>query len=292
MKKIEYKYLILVILTSVIYCPFYIQANSTYVQSDRVSEECSSVSAPFQQDGHKYTTYLVARYAGVNEVDAYTLTYYSQYPDIDSRYDAMSVGVKYYFIPWRWRWRSDIMGVLHSLHGGKLESIITRRDLLGGLISKSLNSNAPQYWKAGLMIHALGDTYSHTKNKYLSSDQEAYGTFVGHAIHLHHPDEIARPDVFPKYVAYVNRLFDILNVNGNGDKIRLEKYLTELKNLVCKTKANCSKAERNELSLKVIEFSIDEGSFSELWFDCIHSKVVPLKKKQVQRVLNEIKNEI
>lgn len=53
--------------------------------------------APLLPDGHKYTTFLIARYAGIKQVDAYTLTYYSQYPDIDKRYEATPVALKSVF---------------------------------------------------------------------------------------------------------------------------------------------------------------------------------------------------
>jgi hypothetical protein len=291
MKIYIWKVILFGILIVVIGIPIYAQAESIYYPGE-VSKKCSSTESSrssFMQDGHKYTTYLIARYAGIDEVDAYTLTYYSQYPDIDKRYEATPVALKYLF-PWQWQWRSDIMGVLHSLHGGKRQTVLARREVLGTLISKTLKSNSQQYWQAGLMIHALADAYSHTKHQFGSLNQTAYGTVFGHALHLHHPDQIAQPEVFPKYAAYVKQLFGILSNQGKGDNVKLENYLAELKSLICKSRAICSEIKAKEMSSRIVDISKDEGSFSNEWFECIASKARPLTKIQVQAVINKIKD--
>ncbi len=92
------------------------------------------------------------------------ISYYSQYPDIDSDYAAVPVSLKYLLLPWRWKWRNDITGTLHSLHGGNHQDIIKRRIKIQKTLHETLHDPTLD-WLSGLIIHAYADSFSHTKNK-------------------------------------------------------------------------------------------------------------------------------
>ncbi len=244
----------------------------------------------FQRDGHKFTTYLVARMAGLDEPFAYALSYYSQFPDLNLKYSATWVALVHLLNPFTQEWRSDITSILHSLHGGKSQKIFVRRNILSDAVASQLTSNSPQYWKAGLLIHSFGDSYAHTKNVYGSVEEKAYGSLLGHALDFHDPDQIARPDVFPKYAAYVAHLFDSLDNNANGDKNMIRDFIAELQKYVCDS--HCSKNDIDDMSEAIIAFGNKSYSYSDDLYDCMKSELPPLQKADVQSAIDTAKNEL
>lgn len=197
----------------------------------------------FNYDGHMYTTFLVGSFADLPTQKLYILTYYSQLPDMDCRFDATHVSIVDLFLPWRWGWRRDITEELHSLHGGDDQSVKHRREALGKLIrEKLLNGDDESLKEAGLLIHAFGDSYAHTEGKFNSGHEQAYGTLYGHLLAGHHPDEIAHPDVFQKYEGYVHQLFSCLNLDPKNEikgQQYLEAYLCSLSHYVCANEKVC-----------------------------------------------------
>ena len=248
------------------------------LEPDVVAEVCASeIAQPFGPDGHLFSTLLIARYAGIDEANAYTLAYYSQYPDLDSNFKATSLFI---FAP---NWRSDVREVLHSLHGGEREAIDARREVLKNFIKDSIHQDPPNYWQAGLMIHAFADAYSHTKEPLGDPDQRAYGSVIGHLHHWKKPDQIARQKVFPKYREFAEQLYDILALGSVAGKQQLTEFLNTIEALACDGWCWGSEVDRVE------EAIYTTGSFNESWYKCIEERARPLREEEVQGVFDRVK---
>ncbi|MCH7334690.1 hypothetical protein [Acinetobacter modestus] len=232
----------------------------------------------FTETGHLNTTYKIATIAG-RPFDAKALAYFSQYPDEDKEFDAIRNAIKNK-IPFI----SDDLSQaavrkLHSLHGGDQDIILARRKSLELAIQRNLESSS-NIWKAGLLIHAYGDTFAHTKGKFGSQDEKAFGPFSGHLFHSifqDDPDNILVGDARVKYTAFVKDLFNVLKTN-DADKNALQDYITKAENTNCKTDS-CFKRE----VLGVQEFL----GFSK-FNSCMDANMKPLSNNQVLDVLNQI----
>lgn len=238
--------------------------------------------APFMKDGHIYTTLSLTDICGFDEGRQLVLSYFSQYPDIDSDYGAVPVSLKYFFIPWKWGWRDNVSGILHSLHGGSLAKI----DLFRSNIRKALEETLPDPsldWQSGLILHAFADSYSHTKHAYNSDKEKAYNVWIGHAIPSlmgRSPDEIKSPANEPKYLGYIDDLYQTLKVDESG----LEDFL-EFKNFVdqleCESRCPNFHALYNQSSI--------ESSRIDKFSECMNTTARPLTKDEVLEAINLIK---
>ena len=263
-------------------CPWAVAQDNSQLEPDVVAEVCAQEATPsFGFDGHLYSTFLIARFAGIDGTNAFTLAYYSQYPDEDSTFKATSFFIGY---P---NWRADVREVMHSLHGGGRDAIDARRAALKKFIKDSLGQDPPNYWQAGLMIHAFADSYSHTKEPLGDSDQKAYGSIFGHLHQWKKPDQIARQQVFPKYRETATQLYDILEVEGAGDKEQLTEFLNTIEELTCE--GWCWGSDVDRVEKAIIDASYTAGSFSESWYECIEKRARPLRKEEVQVVFDRIK---
>ncbi len=244
----------------------------------------------WERDGHLFTTFLVSSFAEVPKADKYAITYYCQYADDDHRYNATVVSLKYLLVPWRWCWRTDINKELHSLHGGDNDSVRRRRTELAKLIKSQLaEGDANRLWQAGLMIHALGDSYSHTKGEF-GQDERAYGPLYGHAFVVHFPDQVAHAEVFPKYAAYVRNLFDVLSPPGNvAGKQGVEKYLADLSAKVCRPNEKCGSQQIENVRAEIIKQANEQGGFSEKGYSDYSNAAPRLTKADIQKVMDQIK---
>ena len=190
----------------------------------------------YDEAGHFYTTYYVAIAAGMSPQRAVDLAYWSQYPDEDAQYDAMKASPEM---------ASDIKKYLHSLTGGDPEKL---RKYLACLLKNPAFTEVGR----GLLIHALGDAYSHTyladaivptngpyfpTGPYMPMRKEEtlygpspflFGFNIGHLTSGHTPDYIASN---PKnYGAYVDKLYENLKAMNGGAAAHPE-MLDALKNV-------------------------------------------------------------
>ena len=191
----------------------------SYEPTDAAESCIAEIGPPFTSDGHLYTTLTITELAGFPYERQLAIAYFSQYPDLDLDYEAVPVALKYSLLPHKWKWRNDIMGKLHSLHGGGLSAINERRGLIRKALSKSIVDPA-QDWKSGLLIHAFGDAYAHTKNDFNSDDERAYGVLIGHAVPTllgNSPDRIKSHQNEPKYLVYINELYQSLSMDTSND---------------------------------------------------------------------------
>lgn len=196
----------------------------------------------YEEAGHFYTVYNVARTAGYSPKDAFTLAYYAQLPDEVAALDACTAYLASQGDPWLDRtilgydkgvptiekylnglprtangWGRDIQEILHSLHGLSGEDLRDRRECLMKLIQdKSL---AP--WQRGLLLHAYGDTYSHVHEE--DDDLAAYAYPHGHgedskADRIWGGRKHTDPDIignFPgRYSDYVETMYQGLNTGS------------------------------------------------------------------------------
>lgn len=191
----------------------------------------------FLPDGHLYTTLSIADIAGYDEPRQFLLSYYSQYPDIDTDYESVPVALKYIFLPWKWEWRNDIVGGLHTQHGGGRSVIDERRRNISRALSETLPD--PQLdWLSGLLIHAYADSYAHTKNAFNSEKERAYNVWIGHALPSllgEDPDSIKTGTTETKYLGYITALYNDIKLDTGNDKA-FDDFKDFVDNLECSDK--------------------------------------------------------
>lgn len=202
------------------------------------AKECAkNDGARYEVDGHLYTTLSVAKAAGHDELRQLTLAYYSQYPDIDPEYSAVPTAIKYFFVPWKWGWRKDINGVLHSLHGGGSGDVSDRRVTIANTLRETIK-DPEKDWLSGLIIHAYGDSFAHTKSVYNSDSESAYGYVFGHALPSlfgTSPDDLSIKENIPKYNGFVAGLFKSLETEYS----REDKLNEFLNSQICGDSSSC-----------------------------------------------------
>jgi hypothetical protein len=207
----------------------------------------------YEREGHFHTTDLVGEMAGLDKIKRDRLAYFSQAPDdLAFKYSAPWVAV-WGVAPPHWSYRSSIMNVLHSLHGGSHKEIISRREKLKEQIKTLLmhaNGDADD-WKIGFLIHALGDSYAHVYGE--MDNLYAYGEFMGHAydqwsMFANKPDEIVENNNYLIYIDYVQALFEALSAHSNKPNRRmLDVYIAEVREKVEKERVS------NEQFIKFIQ---------------------------------------
>lgn len=241
------------------------------------SIESTKKMPTFTDSGHLNTTYKIASIAGRSR-DAKALAYFSQYPDEDKTFDAITNAVKTKIPLLSDDLSQAVVKKLHSLHGGNQDIILARRKSLEVAIKKNLESS--NIWKAGLLIHAYGDTFAHTDGKFGSKEEIAYGPVSGHLFHSifkDDPDNILVGNARTKYIAFVDSLFNVLKTDSS-DIAALKVYLLKAEQTNCKTD-DCFKSE----VLGVQNF-LGFNKFNS----CMDANMKPLSKEQVLEVLNQI----
>ena len=206
-------------------------------------------SQKYHSDGHGNTTAIVARFAGHNDISAKRLAYFSQAPDeLWARYSAPSVAI-WGWLPGTWGYRKRVFDTLHSLHGGDADAVIKRQKKLSIILTDQMTRNAKS-WRTGLIIHALADSYAHTKGE--GVNVRAYGPPAGHAFAWKEkPDEInRRPKLYKKYV---KKLFRALS-NSNSDPTKLTSFFNGLDQAL---KTAVSSSDRDEQSRIVTQFIVN-----------------------------------
>ena len=242
------------------------------------------INIKFLQDGHLFTTLSITAIAGYPENRQLAISYYSQYPDIDPDYEATPVAIKYLLLPWKWEWRNDITGVLHSLHGGNRQAIDSRRETIKAELSKTLKDDKLD-WLSGLIIHAYADSYAHTKNVFNSKEEQAYNVWLGHAIPSlfgNSPDNIKNELNEPKYLGYVDALYTTIKTNSADDRSfkNFLKFVDELdcQNGLCEDFHALYNNENPSSNSRINRFK-----------KCMNTHSRPLSKNEVQRFINMIK---
>ena len=178
-------------------------------------------SGLWNESGHFYTTYFIARLAHLDHSEALQIAAYSQLPDERADLDAAflflncqdpatfnaAVGRITADDAERIRYTIRIQRVLHSLTGQQGENVRDRRRRLGEIIREALANN--DYLLAGLAIHSLGDAFAHSSQN--DGIPCLYPTGRGHGLQGHNPDQIRSH--FDAYKEYFDTLADIFGVN-------------------------------------------------------------------------------
>tara|TARA_R110000868_G_scaffold208192_4_gene457629 strand:- start:3538 stop:4419 length:882 start_codon:yes stop_codon:yes gene_type:complete len=187
----------------------------------------------YKSDGHLDTAYIVARHAGWSAADAAELAFYTQAPDdFAAAYSAPSGTARLFGLQFE---RAHLLSsVLHSLHGGGSDDVAYRQCSLAQMLSEQVSgwddaAQQDQHWKAGFLVHALGDSYAHVwgvnQNR---PGSVAYNPVVGHIpdglVHGN-PDDI--DGNYVNYRRYARQLFAALD-RGQGDAASLEAYLADV----------------------------------------------------------------
>jgi hypothetical protein len=184
----------------------------------------------YKSDGHQDTTYIVAIHAGWDARDAAELAFYSQAPDdFEVEYSAPSGTARLFALQFH---RAHLLSsVLHSLHGGGEAAVQARQQSLARMVTEHSAiyddpNRSDERWKAGFLIHAMGDAYSHVwgvnQNR---AGSVSYNPVVGHIpdglVHGN-PDDIVGN--FENYSAYARALYRALDT-GRGNPDGLVEYL-------------------------------------------------------------------
>ncbi|MFI8146491.1 hypothetical protein [Acinetobacter sp. ABJ_C5_2] len=254
--------------------------NPTEASKDCIDSLRNRFGTPlFNIVGHGDTTYVISVLAGQDIANTNELTYFSQYPDANKELDAIVNAVKNKIPSESNKFTHDIVTKLHSLHGGDSEKIKQRRIEVENAIKNNLKKSE-DIWKAGLLIHALGDTYAHTYKKFWTNEEVAYGPTTGHlgdSIFGEDPDSVTSPKTKIKYLAYIENLFNILKTEKANDQ-KFQEFKEKAKNSKCKNDA-C-------FSYEVLEFDDKMDRYNR----CMDKYMTPLSRPQVQEVMDQIKD--
>jgi RHS repeat-associated protein len=160
------------------------------------------VNGLYQADGHFYAIFAVARANHMSVDVAYQLAYYGQYPDQKQQLNAANIGFLLTFEPGLIRGQDRsldiaIFEVLHSLHGGDAQDVQNWRKCLADMLH---DGSTLEPWQRGLLTHALGDAFAHTKD-----DGSAYGPPIGHAPGSAPDIAQFRPGLFGQYIQTLNQ---------------------------------------------------------------------------------------
>lgn len=197
---------------------------SNVYQVENPSCEPRAGYAKYGRDGHQDTTYIVAVMAGHSAHDAALLSFYNQAAD-DVWFRFSAPPLTFWGSVTDWGYRHRIIGVLHSLHSGDAGAVTHRQQSLASAIARADQGDPDYYWQTGLMLHALGDSFAHTR-----VDGTAYGELYGHAFDGHTPDIVGeRPEL---YLTYVQTMFDALSAGASGDEQALEDYKQTIRGLM------------------------------------------------------------
>ena len=166
---------------------------------------------------HYYLMYLLMRRYGLDERRAKALAEGSQYPDGESywasffrnEFDAM-------YVPYLITFRTKYQETLHNLNGLESERLeeyqCCIRNTIGEIIGGS-RLGETDYFKIGVLLHALGDTYAHFK-VVSGANGKSYYQFIGHA------EDGTAPD------------------NPHHNMVRFREYLQDVENLIRRLPSN------------------------------------------------------
>ena len=216
---------------------------------ERLYPEQSPGAPKFDRSGHQYTTFIIARIAGLDRELSHKLAYFSQFPDDVTKYSATNAAV---FKLFNQTYRKQIMATLHSLHGGGEDAVLSRRKILKDLIQDGIQNKTLEPYQVGLVIHAFADAYAHTTVE--NGKLVAFGSRVGHLWHGHDPDIIAYDP--PKYKEYACNLFMALAMKNT-----CQPYTDDLMKMI-----EGLKKSRNAELMKFESFSKEKYQFSENYY--------------------------
>lgn len=244
-----------------------------YIEEVKAKNPQQTVSNRYAKDGHLYTTFIVLRAAGVEENSSYDIAYCSQLPDDNAWFSASLAS----FNP-NIEYRNNIMGVIHSLHGGNAEDVNARRKALKTLIIESLKKKNLSNCEVGILIHAYADSYAHTYRK--GNKEKAYGLFLGHLLHGHRPDVIAYDS--DKYIMYSNEFFNIFKRNAAENLP--DEFITNAKEL---------SKNRQRALIKMEDFALNNYNYDTNKMDCYKEKwKKEVTKDDMDKLIYYIKNNI
>jgi len=157
----------------------------------------------YAEAGHYYTTLIVAEAVGFSARDAMTLAFFSQLPDEVDEFDAIELRKGDLF----GGELGESIGVLQPFLHALLSSGISETET--NLTRKALLNSRDDLQAAGLLIHRLGDTFSHRQ---INDERYLYSTGNGHGGDGAEPDIIQRrPELYQEYVRNLTETLAQLN---------------------------------------------------------------------------------
>lgn len=150
----------------------------------------------YNEAGHYYTTYYIAREVGYSHEESHELALFSQSPDERGDYDAIETKIDHLYSGGKDKDYIHVQEKGHALTGGLAEPLTN--ETAAKITAESDNA------KAGVLIHLLADSFSHRKMDGNERTEKAklYGDNhgFGHGLAGTDPDEIhRRPELYSDY---------------------------------------------------------------------------------------------
>ncbi len=228
----------------------------------------------YAEDGHYYTTLIVAEGLGFSAKEAMTLAFFSQLPDEVDEFDAIELKKGNYLNSELGNKMDTLQPFLHSLVTSGLSETETN------ITSKAIIRAKNDFKAMGFLIHRLGDTFSHRQ---LGNEKYLYETGYGHGRDGTEPDVLQkRPELYKSYVTELART--LAEVKG----LSPEEYEKALVDIIQKT----SRISNIPLTREKTEFSEFRGEYkinvprsnSKIGRDGIKSAREELRKINIERI--------
>lgn len=254
----------------------------------------------YEEAGHFYTTFMVARAVGMSKERAFRLAYYSQYPDERRATTAYANPRDFLMRMARRESRTELRNVqetIHSLHGGSGEEVNrVRTGLQDAVADGNVNDET-----RGIVIHALGDSYAHTRRVeardasgvVTGTEEQAYGSPLGHGAQRqpNAPDVISnRPELFGEYVT---ALADALS-RVSGEKVN-QQQLDGIRKVVTGLPPGGNDGRADTAALRGLaqnEFGYVDPYAPETSPEATSERLPDLTQEQVNATMEEIRNRI
>jgi len=255
-------------------------------------EEAKDPSNEYGESTYVATTYIIAHLAGYKELDAYTLGFYSRYPDEDTNFSAKHLEYINMLTPWRWDWRDRIKDTLHALHGGDAEKIAERQQYIEKVASKLLAKRKPNFWHTGIILHAYGDSFMHIEGLSTDTERVAREGLIGEPHRLFVAEQIAHPEVFPKYLDYTDHLFQLLNKanKGKGNTRAYNTFKAQMTALACKSDDQCDDPEFEKMDAFMANMAT-QFSYDLKIYNCMKDKGRLLYESEMKEILDTLETE-
>lgn len=259
---------------------------------DKVSKLCED---EIKDPANKYSTkeyyastYIVARLAGYKELDAYTLAFYSRYPEFDTNFSAKHLEYVNMFTPWRWDWRDDVKDTLHALHGGGSEKIEKRRKHLEAATTKLLGKRKPNFWNAGIMLHTYADSFMHIEED--EGETVAKEGLIGSPHRLFVGERLTNPETLKNYFNYTDNLFMLLNkANKNqGNPRAYANFKAQMQSLACKPDGDCDDPEYQKMD-ELLKNLSGQLNYNLTIFNCMRDKARLLYESEMKEIMENMR---
>ena len=269
-KYLVFMLLILILLTGCAHHGLFSPLESSY-QCEEIID--INYTAPFGKEVHSYATYEIINMSNYSKRRKLLITYYSQYPDIEKSYAATYSSLSTIIKPWIIKQTCRNNSALHALHNGDYIKINKRRKNINSILQYTLRFDDLD-WMSGILLHALADSYAHTKGEYGSKNEKAYNCITGHFYDNFvgkSPDNLKKNKYAKKkFNKYIDNLCDLFNID------KMSPNVIKLKNNMNYEFHYTPSKDRNTLDL------IDKFT------NCMNTLARPIERHEMNMIIKII----